>query len=1757
MQFIFISGWAPFSPWPDLLIWHLQCNRGVGSLDLTGLEFYHKFWTVLGTRNHIDGAADVRWREIPCNFPGTLSEQQCLQTAFQRPQAIGDHIEIRFEFWRTLCTKGLQLLGVGIILRGGLPCALTHWPWIFLAIYVEFHTDWQKFLIPSSGLRLNQAGWAPQLTVPNTIFLRGRLPCTDWPIEFSQTWGTWIFTQHTLHLAFLPHFQGVGSLTLTGLRNLLQFIWFSISHFIFAHWHYLWRVFTLLLANGALKWLTQIGQTIGLFLIFLLHHHAFQILGANWTQRSCRSGPNSRRSSDKLVRRLGSLTLLAFFLQLNCWGEGSVPAMGGTEVHCTFPESTTKWTKRHGMQPPMCNRTLGGPDTAHGNSKVEKRSLLRAYKRSLTVGSAWYRGKHYTSDTLERMGCRLRSPTHAQPLTPGLQSDWQKCNSKHGSKGRIKFWQWNSGGLASHTMDEVKAWLVMNCVDIGIIVETRLSFDSHWTDKHWHHIHSGEGGNRGKGILILISKRMCQMNQLRWQIHDSGRLIHLRMQLQPRAIDLVACYQHTFQATRRNQQARDQWWTLLAQVLSGLPNRHCLILAGDFNCSVPASPGCVGTSKFAWRGNNVTGTYHGDHPKFLQILRDNALTVLNSWTASAGPTYVHCDQASRIDHICVRQSYADGEAKNVQHLWHSPFLNQTEVGHVPLLTTIAKYWIPDNRSDKIHNVTLQQRQMSRQAFLSQSDTWREFTTVSQQLLLDHLRAPVPDADAALQSLHREMLSSFCHFFPKGRQTRPASPWQTALGTILNKWDHRRLMRKPRVATLHSVFQGWFHAARFSFLKRFHRRQSKELRNQQFEEVVMTAAQAAAQHDTHKLFHVINRFAPKQPRKQIQIRTSQGHLATPIESAAIINQFVTDTWSGPRNLGLQFARPPGVPFSLQQLEKALSLIPVTKATAKPFAPGMVWRQLASSLAPMLFDLLQDWWGQTPPIIPAAWRHGWLFLIPKPLKPPVTPLHLRPLALQEPVGKAVIGLLIHQAMQDARFHMVQFPIWSYMEHRSTFEAIRRVSQHCADVPQLIQLCRSTPHARATRAPKVGLYGGVQLCIDLQRAFDGVNRVKLFTRLHELHIREEIIQLLAYWHEATDYFVQHDLDTTQIPIGRGVRQGCKAAPGLWNSFMVLLLHDLNMHIPLSWIQNCLTIYADDFHVGTSFTCMEEFCLFHHFIGILFLTMQSLDMSINPGKSVALIELRGSESKAARARFVRRDHNGDSLKIIIPGGAAIHIPICKSTKYLGVIISYGSFEDCSLKHRLKLMHVGFRRLQRWLTGKHSLNLQQRFQLWQTCIYPIFSYGLFATGMTQHGLKQAITQMTVMMRRVLHDHAYVTRRSNSTAFSRVQIPTPAQLLHGTALALLRTLHNRKMHLLTHDLAHTIQWTHLPELVRLLTQLQETTFLETPSQTLPEAWNVPFFQCAHCDFCTTDVSAYRRHYTQMHSLPMNRTQYVQPDEFALDGLPTCKFCMTTFSTWRMFYTHIERGCQELLAGPRSHTVIPGCRGAALGTIAPKMHQHPSDAAARGLHLITEEELHHLKSLPFGDRLLQIVQERDWTKVEQAQDVCRYLATRCVICSHQFSRCQELHQHYRLQHPVLWEHVPPKAIQLTNLFCTDSPCPCCGALFTTHSCPTWSQIAVLLVNGAGLEPTEETATTEARQRCELCLLCFPSPADLVQHLQTAHGLQGLSFNGSRDSIDNSSACAHCGQLFLTMAGLKSHIVQGRCQFFNPQASAETK
>ena len=1565
-------------------------------------------------------------------------------------------------------------------------------------------------------------------------WLRGGLPISDshWPDISMYIAAPLLVTIFAFNLIFTLIF-GLGG---DGFWLLLANLALELSHnFLCACLHSLPRFFE---------------STIFFFLSVFTNHIGY-----------CRSGPKSRHGVAHQTRGFlfGILLLLHLWMQLHRWGEGCDSTMGVTEVHGPTDFSSPFWTKRHGMQPPMCPGTSIRPHTFDGGTQIAKRSLLRAYRRSLLTGSAWYRGRLYSRDDFERMGCRL--PLNAAPLdslTMGLQKDWTNCNQHHAPKRRLKIWQWNCGGLATSRLDEIKAWLVLHQMDIATLVETRWTFDAEWSDDHWHMVHSGEGSDRGKGILVLISRKLASATELRWQHQICGRLLHVRIHVKPRPIDLVTCYQHTYHPTSACLLAREKWWTALEQVLMHIPHRHNLVLLGDFNCHLTESTGVSGTRFFDWRSENRTGLIHSDHARFLHILRNNALVALNAWSASLGPTYVHGDQANRLDFICVRPVFADGEARMPQYLWTSPFLTQTKHGHVPICCTIAKYWIPGYNRPKHQFLTLTQRRQCREAYLAQTPAWCSFVQRTEQQIQNLFSHPASDQSCLIDELHPIVLHTFQDCFPCSAQPRPAPAWQPALPTILSVWDHRRLMLTPKICHLRNIFHCWRHVTRFLSLKRLHRKQARAIRHTRFLEVVQQASQAAERHDTHKLFQLIHSYAPRQPRRQIQIRNHAGQLATPIESDAILNKFVSETWHGPPTNSVQFTQPPGVPFSVSQLADALSRIPTTKATARHCAPGTVWRQQAQFLAPLLYEKLCTWWNYNPPYIPPSWRHGWLLLIPKSGRSPTKPQNLRPLALQEPIGKAVISILINLAVHEAMRQLVLFPIWAYLANRSTMEAIRRVSLHCIEVREFVRAQRSTPHSRANRVPRATLYGGIQLFLDLQRAFDCLNRGKLFQRLHTFNINESLVCLLSTWHENTCYYVQNEMGDTPICTGKGVRQGCKAAPGLWNFFVCMVLQDLMNFVPFEWIQRHITVYADDIHIGATITCMEDLCQTQFFFGALLRVLQDMDMTINPAKSVILLELKGTQSRAARHRFVHRESEQCSFKIDVPGSTSVRIPIHRSAKYLGVIMSYHNFEDDSLKHRISLMKIGFHRLQRWLTGKHGLSKGQRFRLWHTCIYPIFSYGLMATGMTHKGIQLAVTQMTIMMRRILQDHAFFTGRNNSEALASGVFLHPARLLHDTAAGLVRTLEFRRHSLQAQDLAHSITWDHLPALVATLANLQAATSLERPALASVEAQMLPFFQCQACDFCTTDVSALRRHCTVAHGTRMYRTQHVDPADFALDGLPTCKYCGFQFSTWRMFVTHIERGCQAVLIGP---AVGPSCIGTvrswvrSLSASVPDMTQ-PAPAAARGMRMITSSELQNLKQQAFGPGLLQLIRDRDWEKVADQQDLCRYLSRRCIICAFQFSRCQELHQHYRTQHADLWEFAPQRAIQLTNLYSRECPCNCCGAMFKTHMCPTWSQIAALLVSGAGLTADESLAPPATGHRCDLCLDCFDEPALLVQHLQTAHGLQGLSFNPSRDAIDNEPSCTHCGQIFQTMPGLKSHIVQGRCAFFNPMATSET-
>ena len=955
--------------------------------------------------------------------------------------------------------------------------------------------------------------------------------------------------------------------------------------------------------------------------------------------------------------------------------------------------------KQHGFGPPTCPGTR-----LKTTPKVVKRSLIRAWKRVQQTGMTWYRGRCLTMADFDHLHLPPL-PSQSSPQSPAVpapvpKADLQRCHDLHGPRHRISCMLWNPGGLAAPRLDELRTLLDTHRIPIGVFVETRWGFSSEWSDDRFHYVHSGASGPKGQGILIMLARSLCPTSHIRWREIHPGRLLHLRLLGGDRDTDIVACYHFTFTRTQACQRARDGWWNQLDDTLRQLPTRNTLFLLGDYICCLPQSTGLVGSGAFRWKGRMHTGTQHPDQGRFMSILKQHSIATLNTWQATLGPTYEHGEAMSRIDFICARLHKADGQAKSVRYLRDAPFLDQPHSGHVPILSHLARRWVPPGNNLGTR-LTAHQRQQARIAYHDQTTAWQAFAHAS-ALGINKCLAQAGPQDP-LDTMHQQVLHHFRSHFPGMSKPKPVAPWQSTRRHILNKWDHRRKMCAVKPFTLLNVFRSWFHVARFQYLKRSHRRSAYHARKIQFEDIVREASVAAEHHDMHSVFKIINSYSPKQPRKRIQLRKSDGTIATPLESAAIMTQYIRSVWAGPSEIGLQFLHSPGVPFTVSDLRYALSQIPICKATvtAPPFAPGAVWREHADILASGIHALLERWWASVDPYIPPSWKAGWLVMLPKPQKSPCHPANLRPIALQCPLGKCTMGILIGIAQKQAWSHMISWPIFAYMPARSTLESILRVASHCSRVRQLVGSQRATPHQRAMNLPKYTICGGFQIFLDINSAFDSVCRAKLFARLSQLDVDNAVLHLLTAWHEGTVYHVPTDVGESEIPIGKGLRQGCKAAPTLWNFFIILFLIELSQEIPVSWIQSHITIYADDCHIGGLYWSEVDFQRLLHMISVVFDTLQSLDMEVNPSKTIAILAMAGTSFRPFRQKVVFRDAAGEYVKIPKAEGGHMKIHLQRKAKYLGVMMSYQHFEKETLHHRVTLAHLGFSRMRGWLCGK------------------------------------------------------------------------------------------------------------------------------------------------------------------------------------------------------------------------------------------------------------------------------------------------------------------------------------------------------------------------------------------------------------------------------------------------------------------------
>lgn len=317
-------------------------------------------------------------------------------------------------------------------------------------------------------------------------------------------------------------------------------------------------------------------------------------------------------------------------------GEGGAPTMGNPDVLTwdiddVLPLPYVVGTNQHGL----LSSTSSGSIHAQWmtGKKVVKRSILRAFRRACKDGITWYRNQLMTPDDFAAI---FQLPSTPSRPTPSKMRSYHLPTHRTGK--RVSAMVWNAGGLSSTRYWEFFHWITTQDYDIVIVPETRWRFDQQWTRSGWHAIHS-MGPDVASGISVLIRTTLTTADHIQWQAPCPGRLLHIRISSDNMGIDVLACYQHSWLPGDDRRRSRRHWWNELDSTLWALPQRHQLILAGDFNCALETQPGCVGYTTFQGRNGPATGFLHPDRDIFHQLLQDHNLTALNTWCPNALPTF--------------------------------------------------------------------------------------------------------------------------------------------------------------------------------------------------------------------------------------------------------------------------------------------------------------------------------------------------------------------------------------------------------------------------------------------------------------------------------------------------------------------------------------------------------------------------------------------------------------------------------------------------------------------------------------------------------------------------------------------------------------------------------------------------------------------------------------------------------------------------------------------------------------------------------------------------------------------------------------------------------------------------------------------------------------------------------------------------------------------------------------------------------------
>ena len=164
--------------------------------------------------------------------------------------------------------------------------------------------------------------------------------------------------------------------------------------------------------------------------------------------------------------------------------------------------------------------------------------------------------------------------------------------------------------------------------------------------------------------------------------------------------------------------------------------------------------------------------------------------------------------------------------------------------------------------------------------------------------------------------------------------------------------------------------------------------------------------------------------------------------------------------------------------------------------------------------------------------------------------------------------------------------------------------------------------------------------------------------------------------------------------------------------------------------WCCHSLTTFADDNLATELVRDHDELRQALRRFGFLLDMLEDHQLQVNVEKSAVLMKVAGRRRRAALKEHTVYTKEG--YYIAVPGKNGVRLlPWVDDHKYMGAMLSYDSYQSVTFQHRLESCRKNYNRLRKFIHRRQYLTLEQRVQMWRTCVWSSLRYSLHTTGLT------------------------------------------------------------------------------------------------------------------------------------------------------------------------------------------------------------------------------------------------------------------------------------------------------------------------------------------------------------------------------------------------------------------------------------------